>query len=736
MTAVQTHETLIPEIQRWDDSYLAYNARITEKDAFGEYQLHHDLTALKLLRKEVDQATVKFDTVQERIQFMIDNGYYKSDILRDGITLDDVEALYDTYYRAIGEEEYRTFFSSYAFYNSYAYRVLAKDLVGVYKGTLPNKRFEDKYVFLEKRADRIVAIALDVGAHFGLERLHQFVRHMAKRLYAPATPTLSNGGIRDAGQMTSCIILKFDDTIKSIGELDTYTLELSKRGCGLGYDGTDLRSLGEMIKQLDNRAHGVLPVAKRCESALQYADQDGKRRGNGAFYLDIFHDDLLTLLDAKKENTDERIRLTDLSIGIIFRDKFMELADKGEGYYTFAPHSVYQATGIKLSDIDMNEWYDKLVEDERVRKTYRSTEDIREILAAVASESGYPYTVFRETMNELHVFKNAKVYCSNLCTEIFQRMCDKYGVQCTLASINILETILNKEMAETVEVTMWHLNGVVDRVDLDVVPVIANAMNDFRAVGLGVANLQGAFSYFRIPYESEEAIDFCRAIFSLIRYHTLKASCDAVARYGIFKEFEDTTYADGTYFKQYIEESFEPQTPRVKQIVADYDLYVPTTEDWAKLAERIQKEGLANAYQQAIAPTGSIGYQLEATASIAPNTQLVEKRATGSISAFYPMPYLNPSNYMMYKDAYRVDDFKYLDLVATIQQHIDQGISTTLFVTDDYTTGDWWTRVVYAWRIGLKALYYTRPKISGQKDGTDGEGQEVQNYTECESCAG
>lgn len=737
MSSVTKVKTIVPEIQKWNDNYLVHNARIAERDAFGEYQLHHDKTAIREFLHEIRNATVAFNSVQERIQFMIDNGYYKSDIIREGITLADVETLYNTYYQAVGEEEYRTFYSAFAFYKSYCYRVLAKDLIGVYEGTLPNKRFEDKYVFLEKRADRIVAVALDVGAHFGLDRMRQFVRQMAKRLYSPATPTLSNGGIRDAGQMTSCIILKFDDTIKSIGEIDTYTLELSKRGCGLGYDGTDLRSLGETIKQLDNRAHGVLPVAKRCEAALQYADQDGKRRGNGAFYLDIFHNDLLDLLDAKKENTDERIRLTDLSIGIIFRDKFMELAEKGEGYYTFAPHSVYKATGIKLSDIDMNEWYDKLVADDRVRKTYRSTADIREILAAVASESGYPYVIFRETMNELHAFKNAKVYSSNLCTEIFQRMCDKYGVQCTLANINILETILHKELPTVVETTMWHLNGVVDRVDLEVVEVISNAMRDFRAVGLGVANLQGAFAYFRIPYESETAIDFCRAIFSTIRYHVLKASCDAVAVYGKFKEFEDTTYADGTYFDQYLMESFKPQTERVQQICDEYDIYVPSIQDWARLAERVQKEGLANAYQQCIPPTGSVGYQLEATPSIAPNTQLVEKRATGNGTAFYPMPYLNPSNYMMYKDAYRVDDFKYLDLVATIQQHIDQGISTTLFVTDDYTTGDWWARIEYAWRIGLKSLYYTRPKISAKKDMSgDSDGQEVQNYTECESCAG
>lgn len=730
-------ETIVADIQAWDDSYLAHNAKIAEKDAFGEFQLHHDKTALAILTKEVGQATVYFEDVRKRFTYMLENGYYKKDLLRNGITENDLAEFYETYYDAIGGEEYRTFYSKFAFHTSYAYKVKADELIGEYAGTLPAKRFDDKYVFMETRADRFIAIILDVVGHKTKELIKALIYMSAKRLYAPATPTLSNGGLADAGQLTSCIIMKFDDTIKSIGEMDTYTLELSKIGCGIGYDGTDLRSLGEMIKQLDNRAHGILPVAKRCESALQYADQDGKRKGSGAFYVDCFHDDVFLMLDAKKENTDERVRLTDLSIGIILRDKFMELAGRGEGFYTFAPHSVFKATGIKLSDIDMSEWYDKLVADPKVKKTARTTEEMRELLANVAAESGYPYVIFRETMNETHAFKNAKVYSSNLCTEIFQRMCQKYGVQCTLASINLGEALVDDmPFGDIVENVVHHLNGVVDRVDLSVVEQIDNALQDFRGIGVGIANFNGALVRFGIAYESETALDFVRAIFSTVRYHVLKASCDAVADYGKFKEFEDTTYADGTYFNQYENESFLPTTDKVKQICADHNIYVPTQEDWAKLSEHIQNEGLANAYQQAIAPTGGIGYQLEGTASIGAITQRVEKRATGNGTAFYPMPYLVPSTYMLYKDAYIVDDFKYLDLVSAMQVHIDQGISTTLYVTGDYTTGDWWARIEYAWRLGLKSIYYTRPKITVKQDtptGTDGE--EVQNFEECESCA-
>lgn len=124
------------------------------------------------------------------------------------------------------------------------------------------------------------------------------------------------------------------------------------------------------------------------------------------------------------------------------------------------------------------------------------------------------------------------------------------------------------------------------------------------------------------------------------------------------------------------------------------------------------------------------------TPSITPNTQLIEKRTNSKGTVFFPMPNLGEVSPFMYKDAYRVSDFRYLDLVATMQQHVDQGISTTLFITDEYTTADWWERIVYAWKLGLKTVYYTRPKITGvKKDGEGSEGgQEGNGFEECELC--
>lgn len=720
---VKELETKVNEdgVERWDDGYLRYNASIGTRDESGRYPVENDIIALNMLRVQKQKATFRHANKTERMKFMIRQGFYRKDILRGGLTLNDVEELYQTYYD--NDRGDLTYYSLLVFINSYAYKVTEGSLLkrGYTLADLPKTRFDDKYVLLEDKADRAVANALDVVGGLGKEEVLAVIEKIAKREYHPSTPSYGNSGIKDGGKKISCFILKFEDTIKSIADLDSYTLYLSKMGGGIGFDGTDIRALGEMVGELDNRAHGIIPIAKRIEQAVAYADQDGKRRGSAVFNLDVFHADIFRLLDAKKENTDESVRLSMLSVGVILRDKFMELFGKEEGFYTFYPHTIFQEYGIKLSDIDMTEMYDELVKNPRVRKEYHTFEEMKDVLAFTASESGYPYPLFRETMNENHIFKNATIYSSNLCTEIYQRMCEKYGVQCTLLSINIKEVMQNKSLRSTIRTATSHLNGVISETDLSDVPPVQRAMDDFRAIGIGTMNLHGYLANVGIPYESNDALDFVRVFYSNMNFESILASMELTEVYGKFKDFEDTTYADGTYFDQYLEQDFLPISDKVSALFEGMDL--KTRKDWEWLKGQVKKKGLANAYRIAIAPNGTTSYASGATASIAPITQLVELRGTASMgSAYYAMPDLNPNNYMLYKDAYRVDDFKYMDLISAIQQHVDQGISTTLFITDNYTSADWWARVVYAWRIGLKNLYYTRPKIS--------------SFEECDTCTG
>jgi len=164
----------------------------------------------------------------------------------------------------------------------------------------------------------------------------------------------------------------------------------------------------------------------------------------------------------------------------------------------------------------------------------------------------------------------------------------------------------------------------------------------------------------------------------------------------------------------YLNEDFTPKSERVAKLFEGITL--PTRDDWAKLKESVMKHGLYHAYRLAIAPTGSISYVQSATASVMPIMERIEERTYGNSKTYYPMPGLSPKTWFLYKEAYDMDMFRVVDMIATIQRHVDQAISFTLFMKDTHTTRDL-TRVdLYAHYRGIKTLYYARTKDTGQSE--------------------
>ena len=190
-----------------------------------------------------------------------------------------------------------------------------------------------------------------------------------------------------------------------------------------------------------------------------------------------------------------------------------------------------------------------------------------------------------------------------------------------------------------------------------------------------------------------------------------------------FEGFEKSEYAkgkDSEVLNKYYTQDFTPKTYKVKELFQD--IFVPTKEDWAKLLDEVKENGMYNAYLTAIAPTQSISYVQSATSSIMPITEQIEIRTYGDSTTIYPMPFLTNENVLYYQSAYRMNMMKVIDMVSVVQRHVDQGISTTLFVTDEKTTRDIAKYYIYAHKKGLKSLYYTRTKMT--REATDGASKE------------
>ena len=674
------------------------NAITRQKDGF--YDLEKDQEALKVYLEEVQEHTKEFPTELDRLSWLVENDFYFDCFsLYDEHFLKDISAKAYTY-----DFKFASYMAATKFYQSYALKT------------------NDKKTHLENYEQHMVIVALYLAQgdnYFALELLDTLMT----QVYQPATPTMLNAGRSRRGELVSCYLLSLDDSLNSINYNEGVARTLSKYGGGVALNLSRLRARGESIKEVENCAKGVIPVAKSLEMSFQYADQLGQRPGAGAVYLNIFHADLPEFLDTKKVNADEGLRLATISTGLIVPDKFMELAKKNQPFYMFYPHNVYKTYGIHLDDMNMSEMYDVLVANPNIKKREGSARDILNQVAKMQLQSGYPYLMFKDNANKVHALKEiGDIHQSNLCVEIMQLQevseIGNYGeewdikrdISCNLGSLNIANVMEHKNMYEAVFAAMKALTSVSNMSHVDNAPGVIKANDELHSVGLGVMNLHGYLAKNLIPYDSDEAKEFADVFFAAMNYYSILASMHIARKTKTtFKDFDKSEYANGNYFTKYLENDYLPQSPIVAKLFEGIDL--PTKENWETLAKRVKKHGLYHAYRLAIAPTQSISYVQNATSSVMPIVDLIERRAYGDMETYYPMPFLDEVTATVYQSAYTIDQMKLIDLISVIQGHVDQGISTILYVNSTTSTRELARLYAYAHHKGLKSLYYTRNKL-------------------------
>ncbi|WP_409304860.1 class 1b ribonucleoside-diphosphate reductase subunit alpha [Peribacillus sp. SCS-155] len=715
-----------------EDTYFKLNNLVNiPKD--GKIQLDKDKQAARAYFLEyVNPNTVFFHSLNEKLDYLIENNFLKEDFL-NLYSRKFVKELFKKVYKH--KFRFRSFMGAYKFYQQYALKT------------------DDKQRFLERFEDRLAFNALAL-ANGNEELALDLAEELINQRYQPATPTFLNIGKKRAGEMVSCFLLTVSDDMNSIGRSINSALQLSKLGGGVGINLTNLRANNDPIKGVYGLADGVVPVMKMFEDAFSYANQGGARDGAGVVYLNIFHPDVVDFLSVRKENADEKVRIKTLSLGLVVPDKFYELIKANANMYLFSPHDVEKEYGIPFSYVDITKEYDNMVNNPNIRKSKIKARELETEISNLQNESGYPYIINIDTANNANPI-NGRIVMSNLCTEIFQVMKDSMisndqtfeflgnDISCNLGSTNVVNLMASPDFGKSVRVMLRALTHVSDESKIDVVPTVKNGNDMYHSVGLGAMNLHGYFAKNEILYGSPESIEITDLYFLLLNYWTLVESNNISIETGkTFYEFEKSKYATGEYFDHYIETDYTPKHPRVAELFSH--IQIPTREDWAKLKESVQKHGIYNAYRLAVAPTGSISYVNEATASIHPITQRIEERTEGKRGkVYYPAPYLSDETIKYYQSAYDIDQRRIIDIYATAQKHVDQGLSMTLFMRSELPEGmyEWkansdhptkkTTRDLsilrnYAWKQGIKSVYYIRTF-------TD-DGDEVgANY--CESCS-
>ncbi|MCL0330313.1 class 1b ribonucleoside-diphosphate reductase subunit alpha [Apilactobacillus xinyiensis] len=697
----------------------------------GKIQLNKDAEALEAFLKENVKANLKtFSSLRERIDFLIENDYIESEFINK-YNFSFIEKLYE--YLKNQNFHFKSFMAAYKFYAQYALKT------------------NDNNYYLEQFIDRVAMNAL-YFANGNEELAMNLADEIVHQRYQPATPSFLNAGRKRRGEFVSCFLIQTTDNMNTIGRTINSALQLSRIGGGVGINLSNLRAAGDPIKHIEGAASGVVPVMKLLEDSFSYSNQLGQRQGAGVVYLSVFHPDIIDFLAAKKENADEKIRVKTLSLGITVPDKFYELCKNNDDMYLFSPYDVEEIYGKPFSYVDITKEYDNMVNNQDIKKTTIKARELETEISKLQQESGYPYIINIDTANKVNPI-DGKIVMSNLCSEIMQvqtpstvdnqQNYSELGtdVSCNLGSTNIVNLMDSPDFGKSVDAMVRALTFVSDNSNIDVVPSIQHGNHLAHSIGLGGMGLHSFLAKNQIEYGSKEAIEFTGVYFMLLNYWTLKTSNEiAKERKETFHNFENSKYADGSYFDKYIQQNWAPKNSKVQELFKN--IFIPEQKDWEQLKENVMQYGLYNQNRLAVAPNGSISYINDTTASLHPIISRIEERyeaKTGKI--YYPAPYLSNKTIPYYKSAYDTDMRKVIDTYAAAQKHVDQSMSLTLFMrstikdnlyewkngrTDKMTTRDLTILRNYAHYKGIKSLYYVRTY-------TD-DNQEV-GVNECESCS-
>lgn len=573
---------------------------------------------------------------------------------------------------------------------------------------------------IERAQEMYLGIALHLAMNEKTDRMSwvkRFYDMLSRLEVTMATPTLSNAR-KPFHQLSSCFIDTVPDSLEGIyRSIDNFAM-VSKFGGGMGMYFGKVRAAGGKIRGFKGAAGGTIRWMKLVNDTAVAVDQLGMRQGAVAVYLDVWHKDLPEFLQLRTNNGDDRMKAHDIFPAVCYPDLFWRMAeeDLDNKWHMFCPNEIMSVKGYCLEDYYGDEWerrYKDCVDDMRLSRRVMSVKDIVRLVLRSAVETGTPFTFNRDIVNRTNP-NNHKgiIYCSNLCTEIAQNMSPIETVSneivtqegdtvvvkttrpgdfvvCNLASLSLGHLPLENEaeMKEKVYTVVRALDNVID---LNFYPLhYARITNHrYRSIGLGVSGYHHALAIRGIKWESDAHLSFVDEVFERINRAAIEASSDIAKEKGSYLGFDGSDWQNGAYFEK-------------RGYISD---------EWKRIADKVNSQGMRNAYLLAIAPTSSTSIIAGTTAGTDPVMKkffLEEKRG-----AMLPRvaPCLSDKTYWLYKGAYLIDQTWSVRAAGIRQRHIDQAQSLNLYITNDYTMRKVLNLYLLAWKSGVKTIYYVRSK--------------------------
>ncbi len=573
-------------------------------------------------------------------------------------------------------------------------------------------------------------------------RAIEFYNVLSSFDFMSSTPTLFNSGTKRS-QLSSCYLTTVADDLDGIYEALKENALLSKYAGGLGNDWTNVRALGSHIKGTNGESQGVVPFLKVVNDTAVAVNQGGKRKGAVCAYLETWHLDIEEFLELRKNTGDDRRRTHDMNTANWIPDLFMKRVIEGGDWSLFSPSSCPDLHDLFGQDFERAYVAYEARADRGEMQPFKRVpaKDLWRKMLSMLFETGHPWITFKDPCNirspQQHV---GVVHSSNLCTEITLNTNETEIAVCNLGSVNLAQHLCDDgkgskkldhdKLQKTITVAMRMLDNVID-INFYAVKKARDSNFRHRPVGLGMMGFQDALYQMRLPYASNEAIEFADRSTEALCYYAYWASTELAAERGRYSSYNGSLWDRGIL-------PLDSLQLLAQQRGGYVEVDRSATLDWSALRSRIEAHGMRNSNCVAIAPTATISNIIGVDASIEPcfgnlsvksnlsgeftviNEYLVNdlkqlglwddvmlmdlKHFKGSL---HPIDRVPTHLKELYSTAFEVEPVWLVEAAARRQKWIDQAQSLNIYMAGasgkklDETYKLAWTR-------GLKTTYYLR----------------------------
>lgn len=581
--------------------------------------------------------------------------------------------------------------------------------------------------------------------------------------FMSSTPTLFNSGTRRS-QLSSCYLTTVADDLDGIYEALKENALLSKFAGGLGNDWTPVRALGSYIKGTNGKSQGVVPFLKVVNDTAVAVNQGGKRKGAVCAYLETWHLDIEEFLELRKNTGDDRRRTHDMNTANWIPDLFMRRVMEGADWTLFTPSECP----------DLHDKFGKAFEEAYTRYEEKAARgEIKNFkrlpaltlwrkMLSMLFETGHPWITYKDPCNirspQNHI---GVVHSSNLCTEITLNTNESEIAVCNLGSVNLVahmkddasgtnpggRVLDHEKLKRTVATAMRMLDNVID-INYYAVAKARNSNLKHRPVGLGIMAFQDCLHELRVPYASQEAVEFADRSMEAVCYYAYWASTELAEERGTYSSYRGSLWDRGILPQDSLNLLREERGGYV-------DVDMSSSMDWDALRARIKSYGMRNSNCVAIAPTATISNIIGVSACIEPTYQnlFVKSNLSGEFTVvndylvrdlkargmwdevmvsdikFYDgslgkIDRIPNDLRELYATAFEVDTKWVIEAAARRQKWIDQAQSLNIYMAG--ASGKKLDETYkLAWLRGLKTTYYLRTLAATSAEKSTGRGGEL-----------